>query len=90
VVNQSLVLRINTYLPAGRFVLKIATFAAMIVNPNMNEETLKNLATTLKLRDLWSYEAKVLKEKLDLETKEAGEAFVIQDDFQNSYQKIRK
>jgi hypothetical protein len=71
-------------------VLKIATFAAMIVNPNRNEETLKNLATTLKLPDGWSYEAKVLKEKLDLETKEAGEAFVIQDDFQNSYQKIRK
>ena len=27
VVNQTLVLRINTCLPAGRFVVKIATFA---------------------------------------------------------------
>jgi hypothetical protein len=43
-------------------VLKIATFAAMIVNPNMIEETLKNRATTLKLPDGWFYEAKVLKE----------------------------
>ncbi len=71
-VNQSLVLRIDTCLPAGRFVLKIATFAAMIVKLNMNEETLKNLATSFKLADGWFYEAKVLKEKLDLETKKGG------------------
>jgi hypothetical protein len=34
----------------------------MIVNPNRNDETLKNLAITLKLADGWFYEAKILKE----------------------------
>jgi hypothetical protein len=63
---------------------------ALIVKPNLNEEILKSFGSILKLPSGWSYETKVLEESLILETKDGGEAFVIQDDYQNSYQKISK
>jgi hypothetical protein len=44
VVNQSLVLRINTCLPAGRFVVKIATFA----KPQNITSKPKNLTSSAK------------------------------------------
>jgi hypothetical protein len=62
---------------------------AQIINPKLKEEGLKTLANSLKLPNGWTYEAKRLDETIILETKEGGEAYIIQDDFQNSYQKIK-
>jgi hypothetical protein len=63
---------------------------AQIINPKLKEEGLKTLANSLKLPNGWTYEAKRLDETIILETKEGGEAYIIQDDFQNSYQKIKQ
>lgn len=63
---------------------------SQIVNPVLYEEGLKTLAGSLKLPNGWTYEVKKLETPLILESKEDGKAYVIQDDFQNTYQKIVK
>jgi len=62
---------------------------AKIVDPDLNEEKLKTLANVLKLPSGWTYETKKLDEALILETKENGKAYLVQDELQNSYQKIQ-
>lgn len=61
---------------------------AQIVQPNLNELGLKTLANALKMPSGWTYERKILDKPIVLETRDDGEAILIQDDFQNSYQKI--
>jgi len=61
---------------------------AMITDPDLKIEDLKTLNSKIKLPSGWKYEVKVLDEEFVLETKEGGEAFVIQDDLKNTYQKI--
>ena len=62
---------------------------AQIVNPNLKEEELKALASSLNLLKGWTYEAKKLDSTIVLKTREEGKAFIIQDDFKNTYQKIK-
>lgn len=61
---------------------------AQIVRPNLNEAELKTLANELKMPVGWTYESKILDKSIVLETRDDGEAILIQDDFQNSYQKM--
>lgn len=61
---------------------------AQIVQPNLNEARLKTLANALKMPAGWTYECKILNKSIVLETRDDGEAILIQDDFQNSYQKM--
>jgi hypothetical protein len=61
---------------------------AQIIRTNLNESALKTLVNTLKLPEGWTYESKKLEKSIVLETRDDGEAVLIQDEFQNSYQKI--
>lgn len=61
---------------------------AQIVRPNLNEAELKTIANELKMPVGWTYESKILDKSIVLETRDDGEAILIQDDFQNSYQKM--
>lgn len=58
---------------------------AQIVDPALTLQDLPSLGARLKLPDGWSYKTTRLQQVLSL--KAAGEAYVIQDDFQNSYQR---
>ena len=62
---------------------------AQIVNPNLKEEELKTLASSLNLLKGWTYEAKKLDSTIVLKTREEGKAYIIQDEFKNTYQKIK-
>jgi len=59
---------------------------AQIVDPNMNLQKLDQLGVRLKLPKGWSYRTRVLSQELRL--KANGKAHIIQDDFQNTYQKV--
>lgn len=61
---------------------------AKIINPNLNENTLKKLTSLLKLPKGWTYQTRKLKDPIVLKTLKNGKAFLIQDNLQNSYQKI--
>jgi hypothetical protein len=61
---------------------------AQFIRTNLTESALKTMANTLKLPEGWTYESKKLEKSLVLETRDDGEAILIQDVFQNSYQKI--
>ncbi|MEO8211206.1 MAG: hypothetical protein ABI840_11665 [bacterium] len=61
---------------------------SLIVDPNLTENDLDNLQTKLKLPKGWEYKIKILDNDLVLKTIEGGEAHVLQDDFENSYQRI--
>ena len=56
------------------------------IDPTLTIDDLETLGSRLKLPKGWKYSAKVLKE--DSILKANGEAFVINDDLGNSYQKI--
>lgn len=58
---------------------------AQIVKPNLTMRDLPGLASLLKLPDGWSYRTSRLQEDLSLVA--TGEAYVLQDDLQNSYQR---
>lgn len=62
---------------------------SQIADPKLKEDNLKDLAKRLKLPKDWSYKVVKLKEDLILKTVENKEAFVIQDDLTNTYQKIK-
>jgi hypothetical protein len=62
---------------------------AQIVNPNLKEEGLNTLTSSLNLPEGWTYEAKKLDKTIVLKTNQDGKAYIIQDDFQNTYQKIK-
>jgi hypothetical protein len=59
---------------------------AQIVDPNMNLQKLDQLGPRLKLPKGWSYRTRVLFQELGL--KANGKAHIVQDDFQNTYQKV--
>ncbi|MEL6593395.1 MAG: haloalkane dehalogenase [Bacteroidota bacterium] len=56
------------------------------INSNLTIDDLPSLGTSLNLPPGWTYQAEVL--SADLELVVNGVAFVIQDDLENSYQKI--
>ena len=59
---------------------------ALIVDPTLNEEKLKTLGTRLHLPAGWQYRVRRLTEDCILNV--WGEAHIIQDDFENSYQRV--
>jgi len=59
---------------------------AQIVDPTMNLHKLDQLGARLKLPKGWSYRTRVLSQEFGL--KANGKAHIIQDDFQNTYQKV--
>lgn len=61
---------------------------AQIVEKKQTEKDLPNLATKLKLPKGWQYKVLKLKTDLVLKTLETAEAYVIQDDLGNTYQRI--
>lgn len=62
---------------------------AQIVDPKLTGKDLMTLQTRLKLPKGWRYQTRVLPAELVLRTIEGGEAHVTQDDFQNTYQRMR-
>jgi hypothetical protein len=62
---------------------------AMIVDTSLNEAGLDSLEKKLKLPKGWKFRVRTLDEDLVLKTIEGGEAFVIQDELQNSYQRVK-
>lgn len=59
---------------------------AQIVDPNLTIADLEQLGNRLKLPQGWKYQARML--KADSELKADGLAYVVNDDFSNSYQKV--
>lgn len=59
---------------------------AQSVDPTLNLQSLEGLGTRLKLPKGWTYGARVLTQ--DLSLKADGIARIVQDDLQNTYQKI--
>jgi len=57
-----------------------------LVDPNLTIDDLENLGQVLDLPDGWRFESEVLEEELELTS--LGDAVVIQDELENSYQKI--
>jgi len=62
---------------------------SLIVNKTLNEKALEILETKLNLPRGWQYQVETLTQDLVLKTVEDGEAYVIQDDLQNTYQRIK-
>jgi hypothetical protein len=60
---------------------------AQTVDPTLNEAALSTLAERLKLPANWTYRVKTLEADLLLRTV-GGKAHVIQDDFENTYQRL--
>jgi hypothetical protein len=59
---------------------------ALIVDPDLTMADLKNLATRLRLPPGWQYRTRVLDR--DLVLRAEGTAHVLQDDLENSYQRV--
>ncbi|MEL6538369.1 MAG: hypothetical protein AAFQ98_23310, partial [Bacteroidota bacterium] len=57
-----------------------------MIAPDQTLEELENLGTKLSLPEGWRFETEILQEDFELKTE--GQAFVIIDDFENTYQKI--
>jgi hypothetical protein len=57
---------------------------AQIVDPDLSMDQLATLGQRLKLPEGWRYRVRTLKQ--DLEMKTAGEATIVQDELQNTYQ----
>ncbi len=60
---------------------------AQIIDPTQTIDKLENLGSVLKLPAGWTFESKVLDAKLDVPTTN-GIAYVVQDELQNTYQRI--
>jgi hypothetical protein len=58
---------------------------SQIADPNLSMNDLAQLAPRLKLPDGWKYTVKTLTQDLVLQAQ--GKAYVIQDNFYNSYQR---
>lgn len=61
---------------------------SLMVNPQMNEAKLTTLANELHLPEGWKFASEMLDKPIVLETNNGGKAYLIQDEYQNSYQKI--
>jgi haloalkane dehalogenase len=59
---------------------------SQIVDPTLTEDALATLASRLKLPPKWQYRVRKLDQ--DYIVQESGEAHVIQDDFENTYQRV--
>ncbi len=59
---------------------------ALSVDPSLTEESLATLASRLKLPEQWQYRVRKLDQEYGVHT--SGEAHVIQDDFENTYQRV--
>ena len=59
---------------------------ALVVDPDLTMADLKNLATRLRLPAGWQYRTRVLDR--DLVLRAEGTAHVLQDDLENSYQRV--
>jgi len=70
--------------PDGKVYIMQAS--AQIVDPTLTEDQLATLASRLKLPEQWQYRARRLDQEYVLRTD--GEAHVLQDDFENTYQRI--
>ncbi|MEM6345648.1 MAG: hypothetical protein AAF927_17280 [Bacteroidota bacterium] len=70
--------------PAGEAYI-MQSYTTM-VNPDLSIDNLENLAQVLDLPDGWRFESEVLEE--DIEVTALGDAMVIQDELENSYQKM--
>ena len=60
---------------------------AQIIDPTQTIDKLENLGSVLKLPTGWTFESKVLDAPLDVPTTN-GIAYVVQDELQNTYQRI--
>jgi hypothetical protein len=69
--------------PDGR--IYVMQSYALIVDPTLTEESLATLASRLKLPEQWQYRVRKLDQDYIVQT--TGEAHVIQDDFENTYQR---
>jgi haloalkane dehalogenase len=58
---------------------------SQIVDPTLTEESLATLASRLKLPEKWHYRVRTLDQDYVMQV--TGEAHVIQDDFENTYQR---
>lgn len=72
--------------PKGTYVMQSYS---QIIDPNLSEKDLEDLAKRLKLPDGWDYKAIKLNSDLELSTIKSKQATVIQDDLGNTYQKIK-
>ncbi|MEL6675151.1 MAG: hypothetical protein AAFR61_23280 [Bacteroidota bacterium] len=70
--------------PAGE-VYVMQSYTSMI-KPDLTIDDLENLGQELDLPDGWKFESEVLEKELELTS--FGDAVVIQDEFENSYQKM--
>ena len=61
---------------------------SLIVDKNLNLDALEILNTKLQLPNGWKYQVETLTKDLVLKTVKEGKAYLIQDDLQNSYQRI--
>jgi hypothetical protein len=61
---------------------------SQIIDPNLTEADLPELQSRLKLPKGWSYNSAKLEDNLVLKTLETQQAFVIQDDLGNTYQRV--
>jgi hypothetical protein len=61
---------------------------SQIIDPNLSEADLHGLQSRLKLPKGWLYTSSRLEDDLVLKTLETQQAFVIQDDLGNTYQRI--
>ena len=59
---------------------------ALSIDPSMTEKSLATLASRLKLPEQWQYRVRKLDRDYIVQT--TGEAHVIQDDFENTYQRV--
>ncbi len=60
----------------------------MAKDPKVMDKNLSSLGSYLKLPPGWIFEARILDKELRLETKDQGVAYVIQDDLENTYQRV--
>ena len=62
---------------------------SMAVDTSMNEKALEHMETRLKLPEGWVYSKVTLKEDLILKTTEDGTAHVVQDNLEDTYQRVK-
>ncbi len=62
---------------------------AQIIDPNLTEKGLLILQKRLNLPKNWRYQTRLLQADLVLQTIGEGEAYVLQDDLMNTYQRVK-
>jgi pterin-4a-carbinolamine dehydratase len=62
---------------------------SQMIDTTMSDSSLSHLQEKLKLPDGWQFKVLKLEEDLVLKTFEKTEAYVTQDEFQNTYQRMK-